>query len=188
MVKPDYKDVQKLITEELAVTLGQIEEAEVEKLLDAIQKAEKVFFVGVGRVLLSLEATAKRLAHLGIKTYVVGQITEPAITEKDLLIVGSGSGESAFPLIIAKKAKSLNAAVAHIGSNPNSSMKAHTDIFVRIPVSTKLNLPNEVPSVQPMTSLFEQSLLLLGDTLALMIIREKNIDMKSLWQYHANLE
>ena len=67
-------------------------------------------------------------------------------------------------------------------------MKANTDIFVRIPVSTKLNLPNEVPSVQPMTSLFEQSLLLLGDTLALMIIREKNIDMKSLWQYHANLE
>ena len=65
MVKPDYKDVQKLITEELAVTLGQIEEAEVERLLDAIQKAEKVFFVGVGRVLLSLEATAKRLAHLG---------------------------------------------------------------------------------------------------------------------------
>ena len=184
----NFKDVQKLITEELAVTLGQIEEAEVERLLDAIQKAEKVFFVGVGRVLLSLEATAKRLAHLGIKTYVVGQITEPAITEKDLLIVGSGSGESAFPLIIAKKAKSLNAAVAHIGSNPNSSMKENTDIFVRIPVSTKLNLPNEVPSVQPMTSLFEQSLLLLGDTLALMIIREKNIDMKSLWQYHANLE
>ena len=178
MAKPDYQEVQKLITEELAVTLGQVEEKEVEALLAGIQKAEKVFFVGVGRVLLSLEAIAKRLAHLGIKTYVVGQITEPAITEKDLLIVGSGSGESAFPLIIAKKAKSLNAAVAHIGSNPNSS----------IPVSTKLNLPNEVPSVQPMTSLFEQSLLLLGDTLALMIIREKNIDMKSLWQYHANLE
>ena len=188
MAKPDYYEIQKLITEELTVTLGKIEETEVKRLLEGIQKAEKVFFVGVGRVLLSLEGIAKRLAHLGIKTYVVGQITEPAITEKDMLIVGSGSGESGFPLIIAKKAKSFNATVAHIGSNPNSSMKEHTDIFVRIPVSTKLNLPNEVPSVQPMTSLFEQSLLLLGDTLALMIIREKNVDMKSLWQYHANLE
>lgn len=39
-----------------------------------------------------------------------------------------------------------------------------------------------------MTSLFEQSLLILGDTLAKMIIDEKNLDMKELWQYHANLE
>jgi 6-phospho-3-hexuloisomerase len=67
-------------------------------------------------------------------------------------------------------------------------MKEFADYFVRIPVSTKLNLPNEVPSIQPMTSLFEQSLLLLGDTIALMMIKEKNIDMPSLWQYHANLE
>ena len=52
----------------------------------------------------------------------LGEITEPAMTDKDLLIVGSGSGETAFPLIIAKKAKELNATVAHIGANPNSSM------------------------------------------------------------------
>src|SRR5699024_5237543 len=116
------------------------------------------------------------------------QITEPAITEKDLLIVGSGSGESAFPLTIAKKAKKFNVRVAHIGSNPNSSMKAYTDFFIRIPVSTKLQLPNEVTSIQPMTSLFEQSLLLLGDTLALMLIKERDINISSLWQYHANLE
>ena len=188
MSKVDYYEVQKQITEEIKNTLGQVKSSEVDSLLESIHSAEKVFFVGVGRVLLSLEGIAKRLAHLGIQTFVVGQITEPAITEKDLLIVGSGSGESAFPLIIAKKAKSLNAKVAHIGSNPNSSMKEHTDIFVRIPVSTKLGLPNEVPSIQPMTSLFEQSLLLLGDTIALMIIKDKEINMKELWQYHANLE
>ena len=39
-----------------------------------------------------------------------------------------------------------------------------------------------------MTSLFEQSVLLLGDILAKMIIEERQLDMKSLWQYHANLE
>lgn len=67
-------------------------------------------------------------------------------------------------------------------------MGEYSDLFVKVPVSTKLQLPDEIPSVQPMTSLFEQSLLLLGDTLALMMIREQNIDMPSLWQYHANLE
>ncbi|TVZ77458.1 6-phospho-3-hexuloisomerase [Aeribacillus composti] len=184
----NYYDIVKEITNELTTTLNQIDMNEVNKLLIEIKKADKVFFVGVGRVLLSLKAIAKRLAHLGIKTYIVGQITEPAITEKDLLIVGSGSGETAFPLIIAKKAKQFKAKVAHIGANPNSSMNEYSDCFVRIPVGTKLQLPNEVKSVQPMTSLFEQSLLLLGDALALMMIREQNIDMSSLWQYHANLE
>ncbi|MCF6464944.1 6-phospho-3-hexuloisomerase [Clostridium sp. Cult2] len=184
----DYYEVEKEIICELQRTLDKVDANDVNKLLAEINKAEKVFFVGVGRVLLSLEAIAKRLAHLGIKSYVVGQITEPAITEKDLLIVGSGSGETAFPLIIAEKAKKFNATVVHIGANSNSSMKAYSDHFVRIPVSTKLQLPNEIQSIQPMTSLFEQSLLLLGDTLALMMIKQQNIDMASLWEYHANLE
>ncbi|MFM2487469.1 6-phospho-3-hexuloisomerase [Enterococcus avium] len=182
-----FKSVEQKITKEISATLDNIAPEEVEQLVAAIEAAERVFFVGVGRVLLSLEGIAKRLAHLGVQTVVVGQITEPAIT-KDLLIVGSGSGESSLPLAIAKKAKSFGAAVAHIGSNANSSMKEYTDIFVRIPVQTKLALPGEVPSVQPMTSLFEQSLLLLGDSIALMMVEEKNIDMHSLWQYHANLE
>ncbi|WP_227397067.1 6-phospho-3-hexuloisomerase [Jeotgalibacillus aurantiacus] len=176
------------ITKELTTTLQSINKEEVTLLLNEISKADKVFFVGVGRVLLSLKSVAKRLAHLGVNTYIVGQITEPAITEKDLLIVGSGSGETAFPLIIAKKAKQHNARVAHIGANPESSMREFADVFVRIPVTTKLNKPNEIPSVQPMTSLFEQSLLLLGDTLALIMIKEQQINMKNLWEFHANLE
>ncbi|MFJ7753981.1 6-phospho-3-hexuloisomerase [Peribacillus muralis] len=182
------KDIAKEITNELTTTLCNIDGEDINTLLSEIQRADKIFFVGVGRVLLSLKAIAKRLAHLGFNTYIVGQITEPAITEKDLLIVGSGSGESAFPLIIAKKAKQYKAKVAHIGANASSSMGEFSDCFVKIPVSTKLQLPGEIPSVQPMTSLFEQSLLLLGDTLALMMIREQKLDMPSLWKYHANLE
>lgn len=183
-----YYDTEKEITAELSETLALISDKEVNQLLERIRNAEKVFFVGVGRVLLSLQAMAKRFAHLGIQTVIVGQITEPAITENDLLIVGSGSGESTFPLAIAKKAKELQADVAHIGSNPSSSMAVYADIFIRIPVSTKLRLPNEVPSIQPMTSLFEQSLLLLGDTMALMMIKDQNLNMHQLWKYHANLE
>ncbi|MBO1305632.1 SIS domain-containing protein [Enterococcus sp. 669A] len=183
-----FRTSEQKMVKEIESTLAGIDEAQVDQLIAAIQQAEKVFFVGVGRVLLSLEAIAKRLAHIGIQTVVVGQITEPAITDKDLLIVGSGSGESAFPLAIARKAKTFDAKVAHIGSNPNSSMKEYADIFVRIPVQTKLNLDGEIPSVQPMTSLFEQSLLLLGDAIALTLIEEKNIDMHGLWRYHANLE
>ncbi|RFB33468.1 SIS domain-containing protein [Bacillus sp. RC] len=184
----EFHDIKESVLSEVKTTLDSLNATSVDALMNQILDAEQVFFIGVGRVMLSLQATAKRLAHLGIKTYVVGQITEPAITDKDLLIVGSGSGESAFPLIIAKKAKEIGAKIAHIGSNPHSTMKQYTDVFVRIPVSTKLNLENEIPSVQPMTSLFEQNLLLLGDIISLMIINKNDIDIHNLWKYHANLE
>lgn len=179
---------QEEILEELTKTLSKIDDESIESMIEMLLDADKVFFVGVGRVLLSLEAIAKRLAHLGIHTVVVGQITEPAITEKDVLIVGSGSGESLFPLGIARKAKNFNAKIIHIGANSNSSMREITDLFVRIPVQTKLGLEGEIPSIQPMTSLFEQSLLLLGDSVALEIIRKNEIDMPALWKHHANLE
>ncbi len=177
------------VLDELGRTLASIDPASLERLADEVLKAEQVFFVGVGRVLLSLQSVCKRLAHLGIKTHYVGEITEPAITKKDLLIVGSGSGASLFPLGIAKKARSTaDCKIVHIGSNPNSEMKEICDFMVRIPVRTKFYLEDEIDSCQPMTSLFEQSLLLTGDILAKMIIERQHLDMKGLWQYHANLE
>ena len=179
----EYRNTYTTVLKELDTALGSVDPAAVEALADAVLDADQV-----GRVLLSLQSIAKRLAHLGICTHYVGEITEPAITGNDLLIVGSGSGSTLFPLGIAKKAKAAGARVVHIGSNPDSEMKDVAEFMVRIPVRTKNYLEDEIDSVQPMTSLFEQSLLILGDTVAKMIIDKKQIDMKSLWKYHANLE
>ncbi len=185
----EYQKATTDVMEELTRTLQSIDPASLEKLRDEILAADQVFFVGVGRVMLALQCVCKRLAHLGIKAHYVGEITEPAITSKDLLIVGSGSGASLFPLGIAKKARSaVNCRIVHVGSNPNSEMKDICDFMVRIPVRTKFYLEDEIDSCQPMTSLFEQSVLMMGDILAKMIIEEKQLDMKGLWQYHANLE
>ena len=168
----EYSKVCTDVTAELERTLKSIDPSQLERLKNEILKADQVFFVGVGRVMLALQCMCKRLAHLGIKAHYVGEITEPAIKKDDLLIVGSGSGGSLFPLGIAKKARAaVDCTIVHIGS-----------------VRTKLYLEDEIDSCQPMTSLFEQSVLLLGDVLAKMIIEEENLDMKGLWQYHANLE
>ena len=188
MKETEFKDTCNLVIGELNTSLESIDPESVEKLIDAVKAANKVYFVGVGRVLLSLEAIAKRWAHLGIETHVVGEITEPAITANDLLIVGSGSGTTLFPAGIAQKAHKFGAKIVHIGSNPNSDLKNIVEFMVRIPVRTKYYLEDEIDSKQPMTSLFEQTLLLLGDIVAKMMIDRDNLDMKALWQYHANLE
>lgn len=183
-----YTATKDMVINEINAALSSIDEEEVVRLIDDICDAEKVFLTGVGRVKMSLEAFAKRLSHLGINVNVVGDITEPAITEKDLLIVGSGSGESIIPVAIARKAKEFNAKVVHIGSNQKGSIAYYTDYMVRIPVRTRLYLEDEVDSKQIMTSLFEQALLILGDIIARMIVDEKRIDLRELWRHHANLE
>ena len=173
--KENYEKACQDVLAELQKTMASIDAASLERLVDEILAADQVFFVGVGRVMLALQC--------------VCEITEPAITKNDLLIVGSGSGGSLFPLGIAKKARKIvDCKIVHIGSNPNSEMKDICDFMVRIPVRTKFYLEDEIDSCQPMTSLFEQSVLLLGDILAKMIIEDRHLDMKSLWQYHANLE
>jgi len=184
----DYISAYELILSELSVSLGAIDSEQVDRFADAILAARKVFFVGVGRVLLSLQAMAKRLFHLGIDTHVVGDINEPAITARDVLVIGSGSGESAVPVAIARIAHKHGATLIHIGSNPESSLKDITDLMVRIPVRTKLRLADEIESRQIMSSLFEQSLLLFGDSVALMIAERLDSDLDGLWRFHANLE
>jgi 6-phospho-3-hexuloisomerase len=183
-----YDEIRRLVLDEIECALAAVDRAQVERLVEALLGAEKVFVVGVGRVMISLQALGKRLNHLGITTYCVGDVNEPAITPRDLLLVGSGSGESAIPVAIAQIAKQHGARIAHVGSNPRSSLAPVTDVFVRIPVKTKLELPDELGSAQIMSSLFEQCLFLLGDVVALMIARREELDLAGLWQYHANLE
>ena len=183
-----FQETYDLISSEIGQAMKAIKSEQVEEFAQAILKARKVFVIGVGRVMLSLQAMAKRFNHIGIQTHCVGDINEPAITQDDVLIIGSGSGESVIPIAIAKVAHKFNSKIIHIGSNPNSSLAPITDVFVRIPVKTKLNLPDEIQSEQIMSSLFEQSLYLFGDAVALYICREKNINPEKLWQYHANLE
>lgn len=184
----NYKIAAKLVLSECSMALERIDEDEVNNFIDMLLEANQVFFVGVGRVKLELEAFAKRLAHLGINVHIVGDINEPAMTSKDILVVGSGSGESLIPVAIAQKAKQIGGKIIHIGSNSKSTLESITDLMVRIPVQTKLYLNDEIVSKQPMSSLFEQSLLLFGDAVAGMIVDKKNIELKKLWNFHANLE
>ena len=183
-----YNKWRQQVLSECSAVLEAVDPAVVDEYIRLIKSARKVFLIGVGRVLLSLQAIAKRYNHLGIPCVVVGEITEPAITRDDVLIVGSGSGGSIFPKAIAEKAKGMGVTIIHIGSIPQNPLSGVADMFVRLPAKSKQELPGEVASSQPMTSLFEQSLLLFGDITAGMMIEQDGIELHSLWQYHANLE
>lgn len=176
----------KTIVNELDTVLSRIEAEQIEALIQGLLKAEKVFIVGVGRVYIALSAMAKRLNHLGVKTWMVGEINEPPITDRDLLLVGSGSGESLFPKNIAICAKKYQAKIAHLTSSPNSSIAQMADMIVDFHCNSKSG--DGIKTIQPMTTLFEQSLLLFGDLICLELMKRKHLSLEEVAKNHANLE
>lgn len=179
---------KKEIMEEIKTVWDIIDEQMIEAVADRIIDANRVLVVGVGRVLLSMKAWVKRLHHLDIDINYVGSETEGSVGKGDLLLVASSSGESVQPVKTAELAKSYGVTVIYIGSNPKSTAGLLADVTLRIPCKTKLNLPDEFSSFQPMSTLFEQVLYLLGDTIAYTIMDKKGINEAKLKERHANLE
>jgi len=182
----NYYDDSQSVIEELKKLLEKVSVEEIDIYAKALLEARSVFFVGVGRVRLALEAAVKRLTHLGIDCHMVGDLNEPPITKDDLLVVGSGSGESVIPLEITKKAKKYEAKIIHLTSNPNSSIAQLADVIVQFESPSKSS--QKFTSIQPMTTIFEQGLLIFHDVLALRLMEEKNLTMTDLKKRHANLE
>lgn len=181
-------ECRELVLAEVANALASVADAETEAFIAALERAETIFCLGVGRVGLAVSAMVKRLNHIGMTAYMVGDLSEPAATDRDLLVIASGSGESAIPVAIAAVAREKGVPIAYIGSNMGSRVARMAAVSVRIPVSTKLALADEIPSGQIMSSLFEQSVLLYGDIVALAYSRRKGLDLRALWRRHANLE
>lgn len=178
----------KTLLDECSVVLSQLKFEDVEEFKYLLRSADRIFFVGIGRVGLMISAAAVRFGHLGLKCYIVGQLGIPPIRSADLLVAASGSGESHFPCEIAKIASRIGAKVVYLGTNVGSTLSKIADLSLRFNANTKLELDGEVGSQQLLTSLFEQTLLLFCDAVALDLATEAEMDANELWSRHSNLE
>lgn len=188
MSKMDFEKAKNDICREIELSLSKVDKEEVESFVDLMLGSEKIFVIGVGKVMLMMQALAKRLKHLGLDSYVVGETTTPGIQKGDLLVAGSGSGETVTTVNVARLARKHGAKISLITSSPHSTLKQLSDVSVRIPCSTKLHLPGEITSKQSMTTLFEQCLLILGDCVSMIIQKKLNVSEEKMWKTHANLE
>lgn len=187
----DTLEISQNILQELENSLCSINPVETEKLINAIISANKVFVTGAGRSLLMVRALAMRLMQLGLDAHVVGETVTPAISSEDLLIVGSGSGETGTLKVIVKNAKEIRSRIGLITLNPNSSIGKLADVIVKIKAtSTKVNQDLSEKSFQPGANLFEQSLMIICDSIVIKLIDklEMHNPNKVLMGKHANLE
>ncbi|QGU27969.1 6-phospho-3-hexuloisomerase [Microbacterium oryzae] len=178
------------IRDEVHGVLGGLSEApaeELESFLGAVADADRVFVHGAGRSGLALRMVAMRLMHLGLDVHVVGETTAPAIRPGDLLLTASGSGTTGGIVRAAQTAVSVGARVAAITTAAASPLAGLAHAVIVVPAAEKLDRSGAA-SAQYAGSLFEQSVVLLGDALFHALWQRSGATADEIWPRHANLE
>lgn len=185
------------IVEHIHKTIDELDNDEVDTLIEAIKKAERVYLVGAGRSGLVTKAFAMRLAQLGLSIYVVGEPTSPAITDKDLLICVSGSGETKHIVSAARIAKEIGTKVLSVTSYPESTLARVSDHIVKIEGRTKIDahrdsmrnsLTGQHTSLTPLGTLFEDTVLIFFDGVIAKLMHQLGRGESDLSERHAKLE
>ena len=174
---------------ELQNAATQVDEEQVEKFADAIIAAKNIFVAGAGRSGFAARGFSNRLMHLGYTVYFVGEPTTPSIQEGDLLILGSGSGNTASLVSNAKKAKDQGAKVATLTMFPENKIGSMADAIIKIPgVTEKCVDQNKGGSVQASGSSFEELSWITYDAMVMDLMRITNQNSEDLFKRHANME
>ncbi|RSK69193.1 SIS domain-containing protein [Enterobacter huaxiensis] len=168
-----------LVMNELSALTGKIDGQEYNAVINAITTANHIFLTGAGRSGQMINALANRLMHLGMSVSVVGEISSPHSHEGDLMIVGSGSGETQRLINQVNIAKKNGVQIALITTSPNSTLAGLADCILTIPAGD---------SVQPMGSLFEQACLLTYDSIVLALMRNLHETHHTMKARHADIE
>ena len=182
---------------ELQEIVETVEETELEQMQELILNSNRIFVGAAGRSLLAMKFLAMRLMQIGLKVYLVGEVCTPSIREGDLLLVGSGSGETAGMIAICKKAKAAGAEVAVFTKNRNSTIASIAKVAVQLNTAKPIQEGAAGPdgwregnyiSIRPSGNPFEQSIVIVGDAMVCELMQKTNCGTAKIAYNHANLE
>jgi 6-phospho-3-hexuloisomerase len=177
-----------VVPREIERVIAAVSAEQVEALMQAITDADGVFVCGAGRSMLMMQAFAMRLVHLGMQAYVVGETITPAIGPGDLLIAGTGSGQTRITLAMMEAAHARRATTAALTAHPLSPIGMAADLVVEIPTPVTVARDAQRASVQPPGSLFEQCLLVLCDTMVMLFMQRLGVTEEEMRARHTKLE
>lgn len=183
------------ILAQLTAVADVLSEETVKACAEKIDAHERVFVYGAGRSGLMLRALAMRLMQMGKCAYVVGETVTPSVEEGDLLILASASGKTHSVCHYAEVAKNcgvdlmiITAKKEQVSSAAFAAENAADSPLTAIaPADVRFSVPDKDSGTgggQVMGSLFEQSLLLFGDSL----VQHLAVDPQRMRKNHANLE
>lgn len=176
-----------LVLHEIEAVAARLADPPLRLLADSVISASRVFVTGEGRSGFMARAFAMRLMHIGSTVHVVGETTTPAIGAGDLLVAVSGSGTTAGTLHAARQAIAAGAVVHGVTADPESPLALVAHEALVLPAATKHRRPGEPPTVQPLSSLFDQVAHVALDVVCLTVARMRSVDNGQASSAHANL-
>jgi 6-phospho-3-hexuloisomerase len=181
--------IEKVMTE-ITTCLRLVSSESLAQAGALVEDAPRIFVSGAGRSGLIMRALGTRLMHLGKTVHVVGESTTPSIQAGELLILGSGSGQTSTLLAIAQKAQRQGANILLFTTDATSPLANWADQSVALPAPSLEDVAEgrDLKSVQPMGTLFEQSLLIVCDILILWLMLRTGVSAAQMRVRHANLE
>ncbi len=197
--KQRVQSVMRQMASKIRATADRLSEEEIEGFIQEILHADRIYVMGAGRSGLAAKAFAMRLMHLGFTAYVVGETITPAMRQKDLLVIFSGSGQTKTIADIAETAKGIKGRIALITSNRESRIGKMADILVIIENQRDevrdetaefevRQMTGEHRSFAPLGTLFETASMVFADACISLLMEISMIDEKELKNRHANIE
>jgi 6-phospho-3-hexuloisomerase len=187
-MNPAPDDLLNVVLSEISGVATGVDRTQVGALAKSLQAAHRVFVTGEGRSGFMAKAFAMRLMHLGLPVFVLGETTTPAITGSDTLVAVSGSGTTGNTVRIAEQAAALGAIVWAITTDAGSPLGTTATGHLVIPAATKYRRPDEAPTIQPLSSLFDQVTHIALDVVCLEIAGARGVDNARAARAHANTE
>jgi 6-phospho-3-hexuloisomerase len=177
----------KTILAEVDRVLGQVDQAQVDNLLDAIAAARGIVVYGLGREGLVMRSFAMRLMHLGLRVAVVGDMTTPPVGTGDLFLVSCGPGYLSTVEALAGVAGRAGARIFMITAQPQAELPRRADDLLVISAQTMAE-HDHASSEQAMGSAFEQAMWILFDALIPELQACLGQTVEQLRGRHTNLE
>ncbi len=181
-------DLIDTVQEEIRGVLAKVDRADVSGFADLLYDAGHVLVTGEGRSGFMARAFAMRLMHLGLSVHVVGETTTPAVAAQDTVVAVSGSGTTAGTVRVAEKAHELGARVLAVTTDPDSPLAQAAGQVLVLPAATKYRRADEAATIQPLSSLFDQTTHVVLDVVCLELAGRREVDNAAAFKAHANTE
>lgn len=158
--------------------LKEMDEKMVNKVCQILLDSGNIFVYGVGRSGIVGRMFAMRLVQMGFQAYFVGETITPVVTDKDSVILLSGTGETQGALLVAQICRRVNAKIISITSSKENSIYKASDF--RIVLKT-----NKSSDLAPLGTLFEGSCHTLLDSMVALLMSMKGESEADLRKRHA---
>ena len=160
-----------------------IDQNELDALTDAVNNAKRVYVAGWGRAGNCVKILGMDCSQMGMEAHICGDNTTPSIHEGDILVIGSGSGETKTMVLLAQQAKEHGAKLGLISGNRNSTIGKLADYNVQI-----TRLPKKEGEPELSGGSFYHCMLMTVDLIRTYICEIRGLTSKDISYNHNNLE